>query len=102
MGLISRARSLRVLPVFRCSRKALTWPLIFFRALLLMAGPNPVNTFPCLLRTPLVRKVNPRKSNEVCVLAVHNPGLVRVQAQPDLLHPLPDRLHHHAGLALGT
>src|SRR5437660_8421741 len=37
----------------------------------------------------------------VAVLAVDDPGLGRVQPQPDLFHPLPERRQHLAGLALG-
>ena len=44
----------------RCSRQDRTSALIFFRASLLIAGPNPVNTFPCLVRRPRARNVNPR------------------------------------------
>ncbi|WP_188197334.1 hypothetical protein [Nonomuraea sp. SYSU D8015] len=39
---------------------------------------------------------------EVRPLAVDDPGLVRVQPQPDLLHPLADRHGQHAGLAFAA
>jgi hypothetical protein len=37
----------------------------------------------------------------LAVIAVHDPGLGRMQPQPHLLHPLPDRLQPLAGPALG-
>ena len=49
-----------------CSRQDRTSALILFKASLLIAGPNPVNTRPFLVRMPRARKVNPRKSNDVC------------------------------------
>ena len=73
---------------------------------MLIAGLNELNCFPSLFRALRCRNVNPRNVNAVCsyeprrspVLAVHDPGLVGMQPQPDLLHPLGDRRHHLAGL----
>jgi hypothetical protein len=39
-------------------------------------------------------------TSPVGVLAVHDPGLGRVQPQPDLGHPVCDRLDQHPGLTL--
>ena len=66
MGLTQRARSCSVAVVWRCSRQDRTCSPIFFMAVLLTAGPKPVNTVPCLLRAARARNVNPRKSNDVC------------------------------------
>ena len=38
-------------------------------------------------------------ASPVVVLAVHDPGLLRVQGQPDLAHPFPDRREHMPCLA---
>ena len=37
------------------------------------------------------------QATPICVLAVHDLGLGRVQPQPDLLHPAGERGQHHAG-----
>ena len=63
---------------------------------------------PSLALAPRGRNVKPRNVNEVCsiasapfaVLAVHDPGLVGMQPQPDLDHPVLQRGQHLAGLAL--
>jgi hypothetical protein len=70
-----------------------------FKASLLIAGRNAANTFPPRTtgwagpeRVPQERegRVLPG-ATPAAVLAVHDPGLVGMQPQPDLGHPVPDR-----------
>jgi hypothetical protein len=65
--------------MFRCGRQDRTSALIFLRAPLLIAGPNPVNTFPCLVREPCTRNVTPSRWT-TCAHASHagrRPGSTR-------------------------
>ena len=50
IGLMRRARTLKVWPVRRCSRQDRTSALILFRASLLIARRNLLKLFPCLFR----------------------------------------------------
>ena len=79
------------------SRQERTSALILFRASLLIAGRNDRNSLPFLfLRFAGAERVSEERERGVlvraaplAVLAVHDPGLVRVQPQPDLVHPVP-------------
>src|SRR6266852_9986409 len=103
MGLIHRAISARVWPILRCSRHLRASPLIFLSASLLIAGKNAVNVLAWrVLRAARARKGVAQErergvfisTTPVAVLAVHQLGLGRMQPQPDLRHPVLDRLTH--------
>ena len=93
----------------RCSRQERTSVLIFFRASLLIAragrGELLPHPYPPCLPWPVhepeerERRVLMRAA-PVAVLAVHDLGLVRMQLQADLGHPLMQRGQDLAGLVL--
>lgn len=66
-----------------------------------------MNITPSLPLALRASKVNPQEraagvlmvESRPSILFVHDPGLGRVQPQPDLGHPVPDR--HHQRLCLG-
>ena len=74
----------------------------------LIAGKNEVKYAPVLCPRPPGRKVNPRKVKLVCSwsprrlpsLAIDDTGLVRVELEAHLLHPLGDSSEHLFGLRL--
>jgi len=86
-------------------RQRRTSALILAWASLLTAGRNEVNFFPFLARAARARKVNPknvkrhmlmRAAPDAVPCSTRSGSLGRVQPQPHLLHPLPDRRQHLA------
>ncbi len=91
-----------------CSRQDRTSALILFRACLLIAGKNALNCCPVLVPRSSLPELVPQvrkgrvlvRAASLPVLAVDDPGLVGMQPQPDLLHPVADRGQHLACLQL--